>query len=158
MHTKYYLIMFLLCFFVWVMLVDNVVLPSMDSLHQDNGAYTRYRIKKWDKGGKLDIIPDELMVYAVVKNHEQLYYMESNPSFRLTLDNLPEYTPVHLRYVRGFPTFWKRHLYEIRIDGQSMGYSPYSMQQKKVRNWKITGIMGGIYALLVVVGLINKRR
>ena len=64
---KYLLGMFVLCFCIWAVVVDNLFLPSEGKLRQDVGVYTRYRVKKWQQGGKLDIIDDELMIYAVVK-------------------------------------------------------------------------------------------
>ena len=59
---KYLLSMFILCFFVWGVVVDNVVLPSENQLRQDVGSYTRYRVKKWEKGSKLDVIQDRKSV------------------------------------------------------------------------------------------------
>jgi hypothetical protein len=149
--------MFLLCFFVWAVVVDNVVLPSKEVLKQDVGEYTRYRVRKWSKGSKLDLIDDELMIYAVVKNREQLYYMDYKPHFEITLESLPPGTPLQLRYDNRFPKFWKRHLYDLRSSGVTvMGYSPAHLILKQREIWKFTGIMGGIYLILVVLGLISK--
>ncbi len=157
MNAKYYVMMFALCFLVWIVLVDNAVLPDMKELKQDNGAYTRYRVKHWNKGRKLDLVQDELLIYAIVDNREQLYYMEYKPHFEATLRSLPEFTPLQLRYVHRFPKFWKRHLYEIRSSGSAvMGYSSYYLQQKQEEIWKTTGVMGGIYLVLVVLGLLNR--
>jgi len=159
MKAKYYIVMFALCLFVWSILVDNAVLPSTDSLQQDHGAYTRYRVKKWNNGKKWDLIQDELLIYAVVKNREQIYYMEYKPHFEATLKNLPELTPLQLRYVRSFPKVWKRQLYEVRTDGRPIiAYSSYYLQQKQEEVWKITGVMAGIYAVLVILGLLNRPR
>lgn len=160
MHAKYYVITFAMCLFIWAILIDNLVIPGNNSLKQDVGAYTHYRLKKWSKNDKLDrFLHDELMVYAVVNNREQLYYMEYKPNFEYTLKNLPEGTPIQLRYVNAFPKFWKRSLYDMRINGQSvMSYSQYYLTEKQKENWKITGIMAGIYLFLVVVGLLNKPR
>jgi hypothetical protein len=159
MGAKYYIVMFALCVCVWTILVDNAVLPDKARLTQDNGIYTRYRVKKWNKGGRLDIVQDELLVYAVVDNREQLYYMDYTPNFEITLKNMPEMMPIQLRYVHRVPKFWKRHLYDIRSEGRSiMAYSSYYLQQKQKEIWKTTGIMGGVYAVLVVLGLLNKPR
>ncbi len=159
MRKQYAITMFFLCFFVWVIMVDNVILPKMDHLKQDVGSYTRYRVKEWNQLGKLDVLQDELLIYAIVKNREQLYYMEYAPSFAATLSSLPEGTPVQLRYVRSFPKFWKRQLYDLRIGGQSaLRFSQYSLLQKQKEIWKITGIMVGIFIFLVLIGLINKPR
>ena len=159
MRRQYFITMFCLCLFVWAILVDNAVLPSMDALHQDVGTYTRYRVKEWSKGKKWDFISDELLVYAIVKNREQLYYIEHSPQFEATLKYLPEGTPVQLRYVRSFPKFWKRHLYDIRSSGISiMRYSPGYLIQKQKEIWKYTGIIGGVYLILVILGFINKPR
>ena len=156
---KYFFGMFILCFFVWAVVVDNVIVPSLDNLKQDVGAYTRYRLKEWDKGGKLDLLEDELLVYAIVDNREQLYYIDYKPHFEQTLKYLQQGTPVQLRYVNAFPKFWKRQLYEIRSNGiPVMTYSSAHLILKQEEIWKFTGIMGGVYGLLLVLGLINRPR
>lgn len=156
---KYLLSMFILCFFVWGVVVDNMVLPAEDQLRQDVGSYTRYRVKKWQKGSKLDIIQDELMIYAIVKNREQLYYMEYKSYFENTLKNLPAGTPVQLRYVRRFPKVWKRHIYDLREGGiPVVRYSAAQLFQKQREIWKFTGIMTGIFLVLAVVGKIGHPR
>ena len=159
MKKQYFFTMFILCLCVWTILVDNAIIPRLDQLRQDVGAYSRYRVKHWSQDGRLDFISDELLVYAIVDNREQLYYMEYKPHFEATLNQLPDHAPVQLRYVRRFPKFWKRHLYDLRIGGQSViSYSSYTLQQKQQANWKITWIMGGVYLFLVVLGLINRPR
>lgn len=159
MRRQYFITMFCLCLFVWAIVVDNAVLPSMNALQQDVGSYTRFRVKEWSKGRKLDFVSDELLVYAIVKNREQLYYIEHSPHFESTLNYLPEGTAVQLRYVRSFPKFWKRHLYDLRSSGISiMSYSPGYLIQKQKEIWKFTGIMAGVYLILVVLGIINKPR
>jgi len=156
---KYLLGMFILCLFVWAVVVDNVLLPSEKQLRQDVGTYTRYRVKKWQKGGKLDIIQDELMIYAIVKNREQLYYMEHKSYFENSLKNLPEGTPVQLRYVRRLPKFWKRHIYDLREGGiPIIRYSAAQLHQKQKEIWKFTGIMAGVFLALAVVGWIGHPR
>ena len=156
---KYLLSMFILCFFVWGVVVDNVVLPSENQLQQDVGSYTRYRVKKWEKGSKLDVIQDELMIYAIVKNREQLYYMEHKTYFENALKNLPQGTPVQLRYVRRFPKLWKRHLYDLREGGiPIIRYSAAQLFQKQREIWKFTGIMGGVFLILAVLGWIGHPR
>ncbi len=158
MSRQYIIGMFFLCFFAWVILVDNAVLPSNAQLRQDVGQYSHYRIKKWSRG-KLDFVSDQLLVYAVVENREQLYYMEYQPHFEATLNAMPEYTPVQMRYVRRFPKFWKRELYDMRIEGRStMSYSAYYLLQKQKDIWKITGILVGIFLFLAALGFINKPR
>jgi hypothetical protein len=158
--TKQYMFgMFILCFCVWTVVVDNVFLPSDTNLPQDVGAYTRYRVKKWTKGSKLDVINDELLIYVIVKNREQLYYMEHKSYFENTLKYLPAGTPVQVRYKRGFPKIWKRHLYSMRENGiPIIRYSAAQIHQKQREIWKFTGIMGGVYLVFVVLGLINKPR
>ncbi len=159
MRKQYLFGMFVLCFFVWAVVVDNVVLPSMNSLSQDVGAYSRYRVKKWGTGGKLDLVQDELLIYAVVKDREQLYYMEHTSNFEATLKYLEPGTPVQLRYTTRFPKFWKRHLYDLRTQGISqLSYSPAQLMIKQQEIWKFTGIMGGIFLVLAVLGLLNKPR
>ena len=159
MRRQYFITMFCLCLFVWAIVVDNAVLPSMNALKQDVGSYTRYRVKEWSTGKKWDIVSDELLVYANVKNREQLYYIERSPHFESTLKYLPEGTPVQLRYVNRFPKFWKRHLYDLRSNGVTiMSYSPGYLIQKQKDIWKVSGIMGGVYLILVILGFINKPR
>ncbi len=156
---KYLLGSFILCLFVWAVVVDNAILPSERQLRQDVGVYTRYRVKKWQKGGKLDIIQDELMIYAIVKNREQLYYMEHKNYFENSLKILPEGTPVQLRYVRRFPKLWKRHIYDLREGGISIiRYSAAQLHQKQKKIWKFTGIMAGVFLALAVVGWIGHPR
>lgn len=158
--SKQYLIgMFALCLFVWAILVDNAVLPPMNALKLDSGAYSRYRVKKWDQGGKLDFLGDELLIYAVVKNREQLYYMDYKPNFEFTLKRLEQGTPVQMRYVNRFPKFWKRELYDVRANGVSaLHYAPAQLKEKQKKIWKISGIMGGIFIFLVLVGRLSKPR
>ena len=159
MSRQYRFGMFVLCFCIWAVVVDNVLLPSDDVLHQSNGTYTRYRVKKWDQGGKLDIIPNELMVYVVVKNREKLFYMEHKPYFEAALKNLPAGTPVQVRYHTGFPKVWKKHVYSLNQGGLPiMRYSAAQLLQKQRAIWKFTGIMGGIYLILLVLGFISKPR
>jgi hypothetical protein len=144
---------------VWVVVVDNAILPADDRLPRDVGTYTRYRVKKWNNGGKLDIIQDELLIYVVVKNREQLYYMEHKPYFEATLKNLPAGTPVQVRYKKGFPKVWKRHLYSMYENGiPIVRYSAAQIFQKQREIWKLSGIMGGVYLIFVVLGFINKPR
>jgi hypothetical protein len=157
MKKQYMVTVFLLCFLVWAVVIDNAVLPSLKSLKQDVGTYTRYRVKKWDKGGKLDLLKDELLVYAVVKNREQLYYMDYKPHFEQTLKSLAPGTPLQLRYANRFPKFWKRHLYDLRNSGiPVLGYSPGHMITKQKEIWKFTGIMAGAFLFLAVLGFVNK--
>ena len=156
---KYLLGMFILCLFIWAVVVDNAILPSETQLKQDVGQYTRYRVKKWQSGKKFDVIQDELMIYAVVKNREQLYYMEYKSYFKNRLDILPSGTPVQLRYVRRFPKFWKRHMYEMREAGiPIIRYSAAQLHQKQKEILKFSGIMTGVYLILAVVGLIGHPR
>ncbi len=156
---KYLLGMFILCLFIWAVVIDNAILPSETQLKQDVGQYTRYRVKKWQSGKKFDVIQDELMIYAVVKNREQLYYMEYKSYFKNALENVPAGTPVQLRYVRRFPKFWKRHIYDLREGGiPIVRYSAAQLYQKQKEIWKFSGIMAGIYLILAVVGWIGQPR
>ena len=79
--------------------------------------------------------------------------------FESSLKNLPEGTQVQVRYVNRFPKFWKRHMYDLRIAGISrMSYSQHQLSEKQIEIWKITGIMSGMYLILVVLGLVSKPR
>jgi len=156
---QYVVGMFILCFFAWAVVVDNAVIPSNAHLRQDVGEYTRYRVKKWSQGGRFDLLRDELLVYAVVKNREQLYYMEHKPHFEHALKTMQPGTSVQLRYAKAFPKFWKRHLYELRIGGRSvLRYSAPQLAEMQRETWKFTGIMGGIFLFLALLGFIGKPR
>ncbi len=157
MKLKFIGWMFILCFCVWAVVVDNAVMPSLKELNQDVGVYSRYRLKAWSRSGKLDFLKDELMVYAVVDNREQLYYIEYTPNFELTLKHMPAGTPVQMRYARRFPKFWKRHLYDMRENGVTrMSYSSYQLELKQREIWKFTYVMGGIFLFLAFLGLIRR--
>jgi len=159
MTKKYVFGMFVLCFCVWAVVVDNMILPAEDSLRQDVGQYTRHRVKKWTTSGKYNLIQDELLIYAIVKNREQLYYMECKPHFETTLKKLPRGTPVQMRYCRGFPKLWKKQVYTVRSNGLPVvRYSSVQLVQKQREIWKFTGIMGGVYLFLLVLGRINAPR
>jgi len=159
---KYMFMMFMLCFFVWAVVVDNAVLSGTDRLPQDNGTYTRYKVNRWNSkilDGRYKILRDQLLVYAIVDNREQLYYIDYKTYFENTLKNLPEGSSVQLRYKRGFPKIWKRHVYEIRSGGLPvMGYSGAVLIERQKEIWKFTGIMGGIYLVLVALGFVGKPR
>ena len=117
------------------------------------------RVKEWSKGKKWEFVSDELLVYAIVDNREQLYYIERSPHFETTLKYLPEGTPVQLRHVNRFPKFWKRHMYDLRETGiPIIRYSAYQLAEKQKEIWKFTGIMGGVFAALAVVGWIGHSR
>ena len=157
MNKQYLFSMFVLCFFIWAVLVDNLVLPSDDALHQNNGTYTRYRVKKWDQGGKLDLIKDEILVYAIVNNRERHYYLAHKPYFEATLKNLPEGTPIQIRYKNGFPKIWKKSVYSLNKGGiPFLRFSSAQMLQQQRATWKLSGIMVGVYLFLVGLGFINK--
>ena len=159
MTRNYYIGVFFLCFFTWVILVDNAIIPGPNDMRNDPGTYTRYRIKKWSQGGKLDLVPDEILVYAIVHEREQIYYIESRPHFIAALDNLPAGTPVQIRYVRSFPKYWKRQLYDLRVGGGSaVSYSRFYLVEKQREIWKITGIAAGVFVLLAIVGMVSKKR
>jgi hypothetical protein len=149
--------MFVLCFVVWTALVDNVVLPDHDRLQQDAGLFTRYRMKEWRKVGNLNLMPNELLIYASMKEQEQVYYLEYKDHFEAILQALPEGTPIQMRYVNGFPKIWKRQLYDLQISGNSiLSFSSQSLEEKQKEIWKTTAIIGGVYLLLVGLGLLNK--
>ncbi|HEY5654014.1 MAG TPA: hypothetical protein VIR63_06575 [Pontiella sp.] len=159
MRKQYLITMFVLCFGVWAVVVDNAFLPSMKELKQDVGEYSRYRVKKWTKGKKIDLLQDEILVYAYVDNREKLYYMEYTPHFEATLKVFEERDPIQLRYAKRFPKVWKKHLYDLRQNGVSMlCYSPAQLMQKQKFINKFSAIVGGIFIFLAVISLINKPR
>lgn len=159
MKKQYMFGMFALCFCIWAVVVDQMVLPGDDQLRQDVGAYSRYRVKKWSKDGRFDLLSDQLLIYVVVKNREQLYYMDYKSYFESSLKVLPKDTPVQVRYDRRFPKIWKKCVYELRANGiPVVRYSAAQLFQRQREIWKFTGIMGGVFLLLAVLGLINKPR
>lgn len=160
MKRQYMFTMFLLCFFVWSVVVDNVMIPKMDQLQRKQGTFSRYRVKEWGgEIGKVDLLKSELLVYGHIRDREQLYYIEYKPHFKAILDSLSPGTTIEMHYTKGFPKFWKKVLYDFRVDGYSViRYSPIQLKQKQKAVLKFTGIMVGIYAFLVVLGLINQPR
>lgn len=156
---KYIFGMFVLCLFVWSVAVDNAVMPKNDKLKQDVGAFSRYRVKEWNKTRKINVLKDQLLIYAIVDNREQLYYMDRYAYLEATLKNIPQGTPVQLRYATRFPKFWKKHVYDIRSYGQSiLHYSPAQLIQRQKEINKSAMVMGGAFLVLVVLGFINKPR
>lgn len=156
---KYLLGMSILCLFVWAVVVDNAIIPSDKHLRQDVGAYTRFKVKKWQTGRKFDIIEDELMIYAIVKNREQLYYMDHRSYLENGLKSLPAGSHVQLRYARRFPKFWKRQLYELRKEGiPYISYPAALLADKQKEVWKFSGIMAGVFLVLAAVGWVGKPR
>ena len=159
MKKHYLTVVFLLCFFVWAVVVDNAVLPSMDGLQERTGSYSRYKVREWGKGGKLNPLKDELLVYVYVRNREQFFYIERTPLFEYTLKSLQPGTRVELGYVRRFPKLWKKELYELKLGRMPViRYSPFQLKKKQAFIWKYTGIMTGVFILLASLGLINKPR
>ena len=144
MSKSYLFNMFILCFCIWAVVVDNVLLPDEKQLKQDIGQFSRYRVKEWNKGRKLDIIDNELLIYVVVKNREQLYYMEHKLNYEAALNYLAPGAPLQVRYNRGFPKFWKRHVYSIRQNGLPVvSYSPAHVR---------SGAVASIYSSPVDIG------
>lgn len=159
MRKQYMSIVFLLCFFVWAVVVDNAVLPEQNNLQERTGTFTRYKVKEWSQGGKLNLLKDEIIIYAIVKDREEFYYLEHTPYFEQALKNMNKGTRVTLRYAKRFPKVWKRQLYDIRIDGNSvMWFSPGQLAAKQKYIWKFTGIMAGAFLLLAFLGTISKPR
>ena len=162
MKKQYIMLMFVLCFGVWAIVVDNLVLPSMNKLKSETGTYSRFRVKEWKGADKIDLINDELIVYAHVlarygRAHEKMFYMDRNTYFEGALSNLPPGTRIELRYAKSFPKVWKRKVYDIRADGVSiMRASPGQLAEQQKFNWKFTGIMFGAFVVLSALGFINK--
>lgn len=156
---EYTIGMFILCFLIWAFVVDQTLLPGNGDLRKETGTYSRYRVKKRNRGGKLGFLKDELIVYAVVKGRERFYYMDYMPGFESSLKRLPQGTPVAILWDSGFPKVWKKRAYELQ-DGRRpvLCYSSQQLIERQKEIWKFTGIMGGVFAGLAVLGLINKRK
>lgn len=149
--------MFILCFLVWVFVVDQAIVPNHADLHKHIGTYSRYRVKKWSQDGKLGFLKDELMVYAMVKGRERIYYIDYFPQFESSLKRLQKGTPVVLHWENRFPKVWRRELFDLRNNQVPvLRYSAFQLEDKQKEVWKFTGIMGGIFLILTVLGFINK--
>lgn len=164
MKKQFSLLMFALCFGVWAIVVDNLVIPPMNKLKSDTGTYSRFRVKEWKGSEKIPLIGDELIVYAHVlkrydRAHEQMYYMERNGYFEGMVSSLAPGTRIEIRYAKAFPKVWKKKVYEVRMDGSSiMRYSPAQLGEQQKFNWKFTGIMIGAFVVLSALGCISKPR
>ena len=154
MTKKYVFGMLAFFFLAWAVIVDNAVLPHQDRLKQDVGIYSRYRVSKQAKSGPLK---DELIIYAVVQNKQQLYYMDYTPQSEWALESLEQGVPVQLRYANGFPKVWKPYLYEVHSQGVPVvSYSSFDRAARQKEVWKVTGMIGGAFIILFLVGLIKK--
>jgi hypothetical protein len=159
MKKQYTLVVFMVCFFVWAVVVDNAILSKMESLQRLSGSFTRYRVKELNRGGKLHLLKDELIIYARIKDREEFFYIERTPYFEATLKNLQPGDPLDLRFSKGFPKVWKRNLYDVRVGGNSiLRYSPQHLAEKQKFIWKFTGSIAGAFFLLTILGMINKPR
>ena len=152
--------MFLLCFFVWAVVVDTVFIPKSNHLSRRSGTYSRYRVKQWGgKVGRVDLMKDELLVYAHIKGREQLFYVERKPHFEAVLGSLNSGSSIQIRYFKGFPKIWKKELYELQVDGYAaIRYSPVLLKEKQIKVLKFSGIMVGIFLFLAALGFVNKPR
>ncbi|NNJ70989.1 MAG: hypothetical protein HKP10_06835 [Kiritimatiellales bacterium] len=172
MKIPYVIVVLFFCILVWASSVGNLIIPSMHTLTDERGVYSHYEIRKWKRVGKFELIKNELRIHAILKDTpdelpertlekdlRELYYMDYKPQFQETLDKIPEGTNVKLRYVKRFPQFWKKNLYELQIGGAHiLLYSPTQLEEKQAHNWKVTGIMAGFFVFLVVLSFINKPR
>lgn len=159
MKNEFVFLMFCLCFCFWVIVVDNVLIPDSEKLGQDTGLYSRYRVRKAIKDGDLDLMKDKILIYAHIKNREQFYYLDHSPYFEAMLNKLEPGTKIQLRYAKSFPKVWQRTLYDVRIDGVPvMRYSSFQLKEKQEFIWKFTGIIGGIFLLLSVLGFVARPR
>jgi len=159
MKKQYVAVVFLLCFFVWAVVIDHAVLPSTNNLRERTGTYSRYTVKEWSQGGKFNLLKDQILIYAHVKDHEEFYYLDYTPYFEQALRNIQPGTRIQLRYAQRFPKVWKKQLYDVKVDGRSvMWFNPAQLKEKQKFVWKFSGIMAGAFALLAVLGMINKPR
>ncbi|VGO15557.1 hypothetical protein PDESU_04142 [Pontiella desulfatans] len=159
MNKQYLLIVFLFCFFIWTALVDNCVLPSMDKLQERSGLFSHYRTREVGRNGKFNLLKDELVVYVHVKSREEIYYIERTPAFEMVLKNVAPGARVKLGYAKRFPKVWKQTLYSMEIEGQPLiQLFPWRLADKQRYNWKVTGVVAGLFVFLGVLGFINKPR
>lgn len=168
----YLIIALCLCFLIWVSAIGNLIIPSMHTLTDEKGVYSHYEIRKWKRVGKFELIKNELRIHAILgdtsgrdpqrtvdRDLREIYYMDYKPQFQETLDKIPEGTNVKLRYVKRFPQFWKKNLYEMQIGGAHiLLYSPTQLEEKQAHNWKVTGIMTGFFVLLITLSYFNRPR
>lgn len=157
MKKEFMFLMFALCFAVWVIVVDNVLIPVHDGLLQKRGLYSRYRIKEWKGDGKLDLVKDKIIIYAHSDHAEDFYYLEYKPHFVAALMNLQPGETITLKYSQGFPKVWQRTVYEVERGGLPvLRFSGFELKQKQAFVWKFTGIMGAAFLVLSLLGFLNK--
>lgn len=157
MKKEFIFLMFALCFAVWVIVVDNLIIPDSANLMRKNALYSRYRIKEWKGDGKYDLIKDKIIIYGHSKNAEEFYYLEYKPHYEQALKGLAPGTPVSIRYSKGFPKVWQRTVYEIQSgDLPILRFSGAMLKERQAFNWKFSGIMGGAFLLLSLLGFLNK--
>ena len=64
-----------------------------------------------------------------------------------------------MHYAQSFPKFWKKELYELRVDGvPAIRYSSAQLRLKQKEVYKISGIFGGIFLILSLLGAVTKPR
>jgi hypothetical protein len=158
-RREYIFLMFALCFGVWAIVVDVLIIPPTNSLLSDRGQFSRYRVKEWKGDGKIDILKDKILVYAYIKGNEKFYYIDRTGYFEAALKNIEQGATVELRYSKSFPKVWQRSLQEVRVDGVPvLRYSGAYLIEKQKFIWKFSGIMIGMFLLLSALGSINKPR
>lgn len=159
MKKEFVFLMFCLCFCFWVIVVDNLMMPDLRNLNQDNGLYSRYKIRKAIKDGDLDLMKDKILIYAHVKDRERFYYIDHTPFFEATLNKLEPGTRIKLRYTKAFPKFWQKTLYDVQVgEVPVLRYSQATLDERQAFNWIFTGIIGGIFIVLSGLGLVVKPR
>lgn len=157
MKLVYIFILFSLCFILWAVVVDNLIIPESTKLHSEFGKFSRYRIKTRKVDGQRDFMKDQLIVYAHTKGRERFYYMDRIGYFELALKSIEPGSQVEMRYSRAFPKIWQRSLYEVRKDGLPVArYGSAYLIEKKKFTWKFSGIMLGAFCLLSSLGFLRK--
>ena len=157
MKSEYVFLMFALCFAVWVIVVDNLIIPDADQLRIKRGQYSRYRVKEWKGDGKWDLVKDKILIYAHSNHSEKFYYIDHTPYFAASLNNLEPGQEITVHYAQAFPKIWQRTVYEVQSGGLPvLRYSGLQLKAKQEFIWKFTGIIGGIFALLLLLGTIAK--
>ncbi|MDF7825108.1 hypothetical protein P4B35_13880 [Pontiellaceae bacterium B12227] len=159
MKKSVLLLMFILCFGVWAIVVDNLIVPSPHMLEVEKGRFAEFTVKERKFDGRVDLLKDKLLIAAEVEGKNRYFMLDRTGMFETALRLIPEGTEIELRYSRSFPKFWQRTLYEIRVIGfPVISYTDDYLKQEQAFIYKFTGAIGGLFLLLCYLGLMKKNR
>lgn len=159
MKKEFIFLMFAVCFALWVIVVDNMILPKKENLRQKRALFSRYRVKEWRGDGKLNLVKDKIVIYAHLDNAEEFYYLEYKPQYEAALKMIEPGATINLRYSKRFPKLWQRTVYRVDRGGLPVLITTdRDLKQRQMFIWKFTAAMGGLFILLSFLGFLNKPR